>query len=328
MHSSILKSKLLDYLNKQFPQYVTVDELSQACACSKEFTQVILNTIISDGMPLEFSKNTCRLSNPIMSKSAISANLHTKYFGQEILLLQSTPSTNDHIKENMNQFNHGSLLLAHEQTVGKGRLGRAWSSPAGKTVSMSLLLKPIDQTLDYALLTQLAAASMIKALSHYVAATIKWPNDIIVKKRKVSGILTEAEYAGNQLEGIILGIGINTNLDYENIPEDIRDKASSLKILSQMVDPNLIISRFLNYFEHDYQDWITTHRTEPFLEICRKHSALIGQDFWIMTDKEKRKASIDGLDKEGALVITYLDTLETVHLKSTHYSIRSETGYL
>lgn len=323
-----LKAHHLDYLNSQPTYSASIVEVSAACACSEEMTKNVLKEISDDGMPIHFDAQTVTLLNPILSKASIITQLKTEKFGHHITLLQSVGSTNDYIKKHLSSLNHGSLVLAHEQTVGKGRLGRQWSSPAGKTISMSLLLKPSNQKLRYAILTQMAAASLVRSLATNSHAEIKWPNDVLVNKKKISGILTEAEYSGNQLEGIIIGIGINTNLDKENIPLPLREKASSLKIEVETVDPNKIISKFLEFFETYYESWLSDQDTKPFLDVCRKHSALIGHRYWIEDTVSRRKASIDSLDDDGALVVTYLDTSETTPLISTHYSIRGDNGYI
>ncbi|MEC6747529.1 biotin--[acetyl-CoA-carboxylase] ligase [Marinilactibacillus sp. XAAS-LB27] len=324
-----LKAIHLDYLNSEPTHSASIIEVSEACSCSEKMTKKVLEELSEDGMPIKFDFKTVTLLNPILSKTSIINQLETERIGHHIILLQSVDSTNDYIKKHLSSLNHGSLVLAHEQTVGKGRLGRQWSSPAGKTISMSLLLKPSNQKLRYSILTQMAAAALVQSLSaNNIQAEIKWPNDVLVHKKKISGILTEAEYSGSQLEGIIIGIGVNTNLDKEDIPLFLKEKASSLKIEVETVDPNKIISKFLEFFETYYESWLSDQDSKPFLDVCRKHSALIGHQYWIEDTDSRRKASIDSLDVDGALVVTYLDTSETTPLISTHYSIRGDNGYI
>ena len=327
-----LKETILDYLNHCFPASVSYSELANQFSIDCQTVEQVIKEIVSDNMPVIVQSQFVRLINPILSRSAINSRLTTSFVGRATLMHQSVPSTNDWIKHQVKDLKEGTLVLAHQQYSGKGRLGRNWSSPAGKTVSMSLLLKPADQLLDYSLLTQLAAAALVSALEIYCEAKIKWPNDIIVQNKKVAGILTEAEYSGSFLEGIIIGIGINTNLEETDFSEELKLKAGSLKVVRGTVDPNLIIARFAEKFEQLYTEWLTTHQSNHFLDSCRSHSALIGHTFWIIdthsADQNHRKALIQTINERGGLVVKYLDNSETEVLTSTHYSIRGEHGYL
>lgn len=332
MNSYDTKELLLDVLNKVYPDSETLSTLGNLISVDQTALLKLIRELIKRGMPLVYSEQEVRLLVPVMSKTAIQQNLAAKSIGENILLFQSVPSTNDYLKKHLLQFTNGTLILAHTQSLGKGRLGREWSSPAGKTISMSLLLKPNQSDLNYSILTQLAAAALVKALDIYTYAEIKWPNDVLIDKKKVAGILTEAEFSGNRLEGIIIGVGINTNIDPSDIAPELKEKATSLKTVTGPVDPNLIISRFLNYFEDFYEEWLMNHKNHHFLDICRSQSALIGENYWIEENKgsaqTRRKAKIETINDSGSLVVTYLDTLETTTLISTHYSIRSDTGYI
>lgn len=327
------KFMLLDYLNKIYPHSETLQNLISITSSDLETLLVLIKELISEKMPVIQIRQEIRLLYPVLSIPAIKYGLNTHSLGKPLLLFQEIPSTNIYLKHNLNTLESGSLVLAHKQSQAKGRLGRAWSSPAGSTISMSLLLKPEKTKLNYALLTQLTAAAIVKTLAlHNTTAEIKWPNDILVVRKKIAGILTETEYSGDTLEGIILGIGINTNMDDNDIPIDIRKKATSLKSVVGIVDPNSLVSSFLNEFERLYDNWIMTHDSKPFLDICRNHSALIGGEYWIEENKglesTRRKAKIETIDDLGALVVTYLDTLETSTLLSTNYSIRGNHGYI
>ncbi|API89242.1 biotin--[acetyl-CoA-carboxylase] ligase [Marinilactibacillus sp. 15R] len=329
-----MKTLLLDHLNKVYPQSETIQILMSLISSDQDILiQLVTELLLEDKMPLVRMQQEIRLLYPILSIPAVQSGLKTHSLGKPTLLFQTISSTNDYLKNNLNSLDNGTLILAHKQSFARGRLGRTWSSPAGNTISMSLLLKPEKNNFNYSLLTQLAAAALIKALTfHNTIAEIKWPNDIVVNRKKVAGILTETEYSGNTLEGIILGIGINTNLDESDIPLDIREKATSLKSVIGPVDPNSLVSRFLNEFERLFDGWITTWDTKPFLEICRNHSALIGGEYWIEENRgiksSKRKAKIETINDTGFLVVTYLDTFEKATLTSTNYSIRADNTYI
>ncbi|MER2063154.1 MAG: biotin--[acetyl-CoA-carboxylase] ligase, partial [Alkalibacterium sp.] len=111
--------------------------------------------------------------------------------------------------------------------------------------------------------------------------------------------------------------------------DDLKNKATSIKeATGQEIDPNKLAGTFLNYFEKLYTDFLKSQQTEPFLSLCRKHSALIGKDYWIIDNDDKRKATIRTIDESGGLVVTYNDTNETETITSTALSIRGDESYL
>ena len=153
--------------------------------------------------------------------------------GKEISYLSSVPSTNDLMKAMAEAgAEEGTVLLAGEQTRGKGRLGRSFTSAAGKGVYLSALLRPDLPPEALLPLTGFVAEAMARAVRRATGAqaSIKWVNDLILNDRKLCGILTESAFsAGGRLRYVVVGVGLNVNYDRTDFPEALRDTATSLQ---------------------------------------------------------------------------------------------------
>ncbi|OJF89752.1 biotin--[acetyl-CoA-carboxylase] ligase [Alkalibacterium sp. 20] len=324
-----LSQEIIDELSLAYPEKITYTRLIKKTETGKETLQQALNELAINNYPICSNGNEIGLSYSLLSIIAIQELLNTQFIGRHLRLHPSLKSTNDYAKEYLADLENGEVILAHEQTTGKGRLGRGWSSPVGKSISMSIALKPTTQFKDISLLTQLTAATLVDALEEWIDVKIKWPNDIILNKKKIAGILIETEFWGGTLKGIIIGIGINTNLEQKDIPEELQNKATSIKEYTKKeVDPNILLARFFTSFERYYKDFLTSQLSDPFLSVCRDHSILLGNDFWIINKENKRKALIQDIAPSGGLVVKYRDTNQTDIITSTELSIRGDGEYL
>lgn len=187
---------------------------------------------------------------------------------------KNLPSTNTFLKENYDKYNHYTVIICHDQTSGRGRLDRKWEMEPGKNIAMSILLKP-KQITEVAKLSHLASAAVFLALSKYSPHfQIKWPNDILLNGKKVSGILLESVYKEKFL-AIIIGIGINVNTTI--FSPQIKNKATSLKNeLKQDFNLDLIIDDVLENFDFFY-----SQNNNEYLDICRNNSSIIGKNVYL-----------------------------------------------
>ena len=149
--------------------------------------------------------------------------------GRRIAVWNRVGSTNDVAARGAGSIaNEGLVVLAEEQTAGRGRRGRAWTAPAGSSLLMSVLLFPPEPTADPGWLTALAALAVVEVVAAWSGrdARIKWPNDVRVDGRKIAGILVERG------PGAVIGIGLNVNIRLDQFPDELRDSATSLRILT------------------------------------------------------------------------------------------------
>jgi BirA family transcriptional regulator, biotin operon repressor / biotin---[acetyl-CoA-carboxylase] ligase len=196
------------------------------------------------------------------SSESVRSHLNTLLLGNRIALHQQVGSTNDLAREaGRNGEPEGLVILAEEQVRGRGRLGRSWIAPPGSSILCSVLLRPRFPT-EYAfyltIATSLAIWRGIRVLGSGITnpspliPSIKWPNDVLLNGRKVSGILCESEFAGGEWAFAIIGFGINANLDTDQLGE-LRHAATSLSTeLGRDIDRAAFLARVLGELEGLY----------------------------------------------------------------------------
>ncbi|HEY55605.1 MAG TPA: biotin--[acetyl-CoA-carboxylase] ligase [Dehalococcoidia bacterium] len=162
-----------------------------------------------------------------LSPAAITDNLETSFIGRKIIYYPSLPSTNDVAKLKAREgAPEGSVVLAEEQTAGRGRIKRTWLSPRG-SIALSIILRPgPDELSSLIMVASLATVHCIEKVSG-LKAQIKWPNDVLINDKKVCGILIESDVKGSSVDYAVIGIGINVNLKLSSFPE-ITPTATSL----------------------------------------------------------------------------------------------------
>ena len=197
--------------------------------------------------------------NDLYNEETISQAINTKWAGKTVHFAKETDSTNSWIKRLAKEgAEHGTLAVAEFQSAGRGRFDRKWEAPEGSSIMMTLLLRP-EFSPQYAsmltLVMGLAVAQAVEELGFDVS--IKWPNDVVISRKKICGILTEMGTNGVKINYVLIGVGINVNL--KEFPEEMQDKATSLILESgQEYDRNQVISLVMKYFEINYEKFIQT----------------------------------------------------------------------
>ena len=149
------------------------------------------------------------------------------------------------------------MVIAESQSAGRGRLGRRWTSPAGKGLLFSVVLRPAVAMSDAYLLTLVAAAAAAEGIEAAagVRVQIKWPNDLFIDDRKAGGILMEVAGEQDEVEWVVVGIGINVNTEFSELPVALRRTATSLKMATgQAVDRSELLSHVLLGLERNYAE--------------------------------------------------------------------------
>lgn len=154
-----------------------------------------------------------------LSAAAITNGLATRFIGQEISCYPSLPSTNDVAKARAQEgAKEGTVIVAEEQTAGRGRMKRRWLSPRGGIALSIILYPPLDYLPSLIMVASLAVAHAVELVTS-LKAQIKWPNDVLVNGKKVCGILVESDVRGNKVDYAVIGIGINVNLKLSEFPQ-------------------------------------------------------------------------------------------------------------
>ena len=162
-----------------------------------------------------------------LSQKSIAKGLTTRFIGQNVLYYRSVTSTNDIARQQaLAKAPEGTAVIAESQTIGRGRLKRAWVSPQGN-IAVTIILYPARENIHY--LTMLAALAVLRSIEKTtrLKCQLKWPNDVLINNRKVCGILLESQAASESVDYVIIGIGINVNMRLSDYPE-IASIATSL----------------------------------------------------------------------------------------------------
>lgn len=236
--------------------------------------------------------------------AVLESTLRTSTIGRRLVYLTSTSSTQDVARAEAEAGSpEGTAVVAEEQTAGRGRFGRKWESPAGKNIYVTLLLRP-----DVARLRRLgmiAPLSVCLAVEETtgLAPRIKWPNDVLLAGRKLSGMIVEAELAGSEPRYALLGIGVNVNYEIDPASE-IAGIATSLKQeLGGDVSRETVLAALLNHFEALYE--------EP--DVASVHAAwktrleTLGRAVQVTFRGETVEGQAEDVDSDGNLVLLRAD---------------------
>ena len=250
-----------------------------------------------------------------ITKEKITKNLETEEIGKEILCFRKVFSTNSIAKFLANHSaEEGTVLISEIQTKARGRLGKKWESPEGG-IWMSLILRPKVPPARIGLITIATGVAIAKSIrSLGLDAKIKWPNDVLIHGDKISGVLTEVNATFNEIDWVVVGIGIDSNLKLEDFPEDIRVGTTTLnEELPTDIDENELIAIFLNEFENVYQLY-KDGEIETILKDWRDLSDTIGKYVNItQTGGKITQGYVIGINNEGSLIIERQDgTLEKI----------------
>lgn len=201
----------------------------------------------------------------------------------------------------------GTMVLAEMQSRGVGRLGRNWSSPYGG-IWLSFLVRP-RSTLENQLLTIAASLSITRAVSAVcgIESELKWPNDVQIGGRKVAGVLGTAEYQGEHLRSIAVGLGINVNIDLNLLPRSFRDQATSLKTeLGAEVGRELLIASALNNFNSLYVK-LERAGMDEIVDEARKNCNTLGRRIRVRMGSRSVNGVAQDLSRDGSLILKVED---------------------
>jgi BirA family transcriptional regulator, biotin operon repressor / biotin---[acetyl-CoA-carboxylase] ligase len=240
-----------------------------------------------------------------LDSKKIKEHLGKSLFSDNLIIHQSHSSTNNNAKElYIKGAAHGTVVMAEEQTAGRGRMERKWFSPPYKNILVSILLRPDMKPENVYTLTLALAASSIDAIKAIcnISAMIKWPNDIYLNNKKLAGILTEFSIRGNRPAYVILGMGMNVNWCPDEESGLLFKSTSLINEAGTPVSRNRLVAEILKRFECLYND-IVNERMEEFIIRCNSLSLLTGKMVSVDTGDEIISGKAVGIDKDGGLFI-------------------------
>lgn len=225
--------------------------------------------------------------------------------GTRIRWVKSCPSTNDLARElALAGEEEGTVVIAEEQTKGKGTRGRSWYSAKKKGLYASAILRPSKPAIS--LLPLVAGLAVREAIfeSTRIRIQLKWPNDLIWEEKKLGGILCESGFLGNRLGYVILGIGLNINHNLEDFPPEIRTQATSLKLIKEEdVEVKDILPRLWPALNGWYGLFLRGEE-EKIIRSFEENSVLpLGKKIAVVTEKRAYEGIFKGIDSFGGLIL-------------------------
>ncbi|WP_233879073.1 biotin--[acetyl-CoA-carboxylase] ligase [Virgibacillus halodenitrificans] len=307
------RNKLIDLLAKDKDTYISGQMLSEHLGISRSAVWKHMKNLEKDGYQIEGKSNKGYriISFPDkLSENTIKWGLNTSWLGSKIIHKESTPSTQVIAHQLAQEGSpHGTIILADEQTSGRGRLNREWFSSKGKGIWMSIILRP--EILPYLApqLTLLTATVLAEVVQKNTTVTpmIKWPNDILINKKKTAGILTEMQAEQDQIQYVIIGIGMNINQTKEDIPIEIQSKATSLRVESSEKHS---IKQFIHLILEEFEKAYDSYLINGFPEVKKKwerYGFKIGESISITTLRDQFQAIFSGIAEDGALLVKQKD---------------------
>ena len=336
-----MKTKILNVLRKS-DGYVSGQALCNMLGVSRTAVWKVINQLKEEGYVIEAVQNKgyhITEYPDILTASEIMSQLiddtgNTTGIIREVVYYDETDSTNNEAKRAAEKDNaaDGTLYITESQTGGRGRRGRNWASPAGSGIWMSLLLRPDIAPINASMLTIVAAMAVQEAIhtvltedGHDAECRIKWPNDIVLNKKKICGILTEMSAEMDYIHYVVIGMGINVNT--KEFDDSIKATASSLFLeTGDHLKRSRIVAAFSQSFAKYYDTFVKTQNLAGLKEDY--NAMLVNKDSdvkAIYADKEIVGKAL-GINDEGELIIK-TDEGEKI-IRTGEVSVRGLYGYV
>jgi BirA family biotin operon repressor/biotin-[acetyl-CoA-carboxylase] ligase len=301
------KEKILKLLRSSKTGFRSGEELASKMGISRTMVWKHIKALEREGFGIEGVPSLgyrITTTPDLLRLEDIQQGLTTKTIGRDIRLVAQTASTNTLAMELASQgAPEGTVVVAETQTAGKGRLGRAWISPRGN-LYCSIILRPnvpISKAPLITLMGAVATASAIRTACR-LPASIKWPNDILLSARKAAGLLTELSAEPDRIRHIVLGIGVDVNMELEELPAAIRDITTTLsREAGKKIDRIALLREMLRSLEHWYGEFIRNDRA--VLKEWEALNVTTGNRVAVSGAGESLEGLAQGIDNEGRLLI-------------------------
>ena len=326
-----MKAEILRLL-KESDNYISGQQLCDDFHVSRTAVWKVMEQLKKEGYQIEAVRNKgYRLidSPDVMSQAEIDSLMKTEWAGRHTVYYDETDSTNNRAKDAGEKgAEHGTLFVADRQIAGKGRRGRAWESPAGSSIYMTILLYPRISPMKAPQLTLLMAIAVAEGIRQVTGLDtgIKWPNDIVVDGKKVCGILTEMSMERAYIHHIVIGVGINVRR--QEFPEEIRDRAAAIEEQCGFrISRSQLIADIMEAFEEDYEIFLQTHDLKGLRDSYAKLLVNRDREVCVLDPKGEFRGTARGINDQGELLVERQDgSIEEVY--AGEVSVRGVYGYV
>jgi BirA family biotin operon repressor/biotin-[acetyl-CoA-carboxylase] ligase len=303
--------KILSFLKAHESEFLSGQDMSDILKISRVAVWKDIKKIRSLGYKIESKQNLgYRLidSSELLLPWEITQNLNTKFLGKRVYYFDSTDSTQNFAMEiASNDKENGTVIISKKQTVGRGRMKRKWKSPTGG-IWMSIIIHPkfdVSYTTLVPIATSLALCMAIEKILK-IKPELKWPNDVTLKGKKVAGVLVDTSIISNEIENVVLGIGINFKIKPHELASTIK-KTPNFYGVATLVKKNEkalpLVQQFLYELENVFQ-LINSRRIKKIKSEWTKRSSTIGRNVSILTGEGNINGKAVKIDSDGALIIS------------------------
>ena len=331
------KSDILKLLRNS-EEYVSGQQLCDRFGVTRTAVWKVINQLRNEGYQIESvtGKGYRLVEGPpdVLSASEIASRLTTKWAGRKLYYLDTTGSTNNDAKRmGENGDPHGTVVAADIQTAGKGRRGRSWQSLPGTALSFTILLRPDFAPDKASMITLVMALSVAEAVEEMTGAGagIKWPNDIVMNRKKICGMLTEMTMTPemDEIQYVVAGAGINVNnASPEEFLEEVRPAATSLRIeTGRQFSRAELLNSVLLRFEDNYDIFLKTLDLSGLRERYQSHLLNMGARVRVLDPAGEFTGVSQGIDDRGELIVVK-ENGERVPVYAGEVSVRGLYGYV
>ncbi|QDQ02118.1 biotin--[acetyl-CoA-carboxylase] ligase [Lysinibacillus fusiformis] len=316
-----MKDEILKRLLAANGEAVSGQELADSLGVSRTAIWKHMQTLQEEGYIFETVKKKGYMLTGVpnsLSPTQIELFLNTKRFGREIHHFDVVDSTQT-IAHKLAQEGapNGTVIIAEDQTAGRGRMTRMWESTHGTGIWMTIIVRPDvspQQASSFTLVVAVAVTMAIKTLYKNVEPAIKWPNDLLINGKKCTGILTEMQAEADLVQALLVGIGINANQVETDFSPDISDKATSLRLeAGEEINRAALVATILQYLEQ-FTDLFVNEGFASIKKLWEEMSCTIGQRIEVTTIRERFEGIASGITDEGVLQLTQADgTIRTIY---------------
>lgn len=326
-----MKAELLKILRSS-GEYISGQQLCGHFGVSRTAIWKVIRQLKEEGYEIEAVKNKgYRISRTpdVMTADEIKSRLSTQWLGQVCVYRECVDSTNNFARRLAEEgAEEGTLVVAEEQTGGKGRRGRSWTASRGANIMMTLLLRPKIRPEHASRLTLLMAMAVAEGIQKVTGlpAGIKWPNDVIVGGKKVCGILTELSAEIDYVNYVVIGAGINVN--QEHFPEELSRVAGSLcQETGEHISRPELAAAVLLELERLYEIFLKTEDLVELYESYNLRCVNIGHEIQVLEPGKEYTGTTDGINARGELVVRKADGTVT-EVYAGEVSVRGLYGYV
>ncbi|OPY10895.1 MAG: Bifunctional ligase/repressor BirA [Syntrophus sp. PtaB.Bin001] len=304
------KERLLQYLKEEEGRFVSGEKVSSRLAISRSAIWKHISRLKEEGYEIEsFPRKGYALRSipDYLLTAEIREGLKTSLIGQgPIAYFRKTDNTNNQAKVlAYDGTPEGTLVIAEEQSEGRGRRGRTWFSPPGQGIYATVVLRPLIPLNEAPKLTVLAAVATADALegSTGLPVRIKWPNDILVRDRKMAGILTEIGTEMDLVDFAVIGMGLNVNIPELSFPDNLRTPATSILIESGQTFPRVrLLQSWLEALEK-YYDLFRRGSFDVILSRWKLLTDILGKRIAVDLPGRQYAGEVQEVDENGVLIL-------------------------